>query len=130
MEINNNIEESYCSLEVSKLLKEKECEVDTLNVYRSEIFETYGEYELGYYSNSENKKGIVAAPTHALAIEWIRINFGFWIEIYKNASGYGYIIQKTDTGSIIKEITDFIFFNSPQEATELALLYTLQNLIK
>jgi hypothetical protein len=80
-----------------------------------------------YLDNSLNEYYL--APEQWQVIEWLRANRGIWIEIYKNASGYGYIIQKVDTGSVLKEIEDDIFFDSPQEATSAAIDYVLKDLI-
>ena len=124
MEINNNIQEAYCSFEVAKLLKEKglnyinRCDNKAYNLDNNLLINAeQGNIVTGY----------ILAPTHALAIEWIRVNFGYWIYIM-DAGGFGYSIQnsKIDGDSGIDGIFEF---DSPQEATEAALLYTLQNLI-
>ena len=103
--MNNNIQESYCSKEVSKLLKEK-----------------------GFEFNMRTAP--TGFPTHALAIEWIRVNFGIWIQVFNEEKNFGYDIinikKKTSLGNLLYRA---YAFNSPQQATEAALLYTLQNLI-
>ncbi len=106
MTINNNIEESYCSKEVHTLLKLKGFEVTAWNVL----------------------------PTHGLAIEWIRINHNVWIypQLYVNSFKQQYIPMIVPSLSINPNNTIQLdcINDSPQEATEAGLLYTLTNLIK
>ena len=104
--IDNQISEYFCSSEIRKLLESNGC--------------TLGEH----------RDGLI---THALAIEWLRINFGIFISIEQEFRGTFWaqvhvksdrIIPKWDVvGSITND------FNSPQEATEAALKYVLEELI-
>jgi hypothetical protein len=64
---------------------------------------------------------IIGLPTHSVALEWLRINANIWIEIYRNQSGFGYIIQNATTGTTIREIEDDAFYPSPKDATDKAL---------
>jgi hypothetical protein len=117
-EINNNISEHYCSFEVSKLLKDKGFDIWTYSGW------TNGEIKNGFkVSIHETNR-----PTHALAIEWIRVNFGIWICIDNHTP----ILFEFSIRNLKDEFTPQSEgnFNSPQEATEAALLFTLQNLIK
>lgn len=143
--MNNDIYDSHCSFEVSKLLKEKGFKVLIRGVYthylitqksdnpsfcmeKNEI-EVSGDYIINdgpgdlscdhYYQCSR--------PTHQLAMEWIRVNFGIWINIepdIENNRCWFRIVSEKYTGDGNDK-----FYNSPQEATEAALLFTLQNLI-
>ena len=84
MKINNNIEEDYCSFEVSNLLKEKGFDVHCTYFYNEGS---------GWRLQSDSiiKTGSgdwIHCPTHALAIKWIRENFG--IHIWINCYGFGY----------------------------------------
>lgn len=136
--INNNIQESYCSFEVSKLLKEKGFNVLCPQGYDTNDLE-YQRFGLpkgiqfGICSNT--KESSVVAPTHALAIEWIRVNFGIWIQAATHEVGkWCYHTQKTTAGTISPKICEngqfgLEDFDSPQEATEAAIKYTLKNLI-
>lgn len=115
--MNNKIDETYCSFAVSKLLKEKGFEIPCIMLV--DEFEhlmndgSYYEYKF-------------PSPTHALAIEWIRINLGQWI----------YVVPQTLLGKrkcdtyyhtiVGDDITHSDFYNSPAEATEAALLYILK----
>jgi hypothetical protein len=125
-EINNNIQESYCSFEVSKLLKEKgfDCYTTTWHQRGNGIVE-----DVVGKSDRYNSKGeaYTSHPTHALALEWLRVNFGIWIMIEPdtaNSRCWFPIVSKEYVGD---GNTDF--FNTPQEALEAALLYVLKNLI-
>lgn len=88
--MNNNMQELYCSIEVSKLLKEKGCGVNSnKNTYvlskdidkgESAHFTCFSQ-ELEQYTDAGNDKEwnvyrILSIPTHALAIEWIKQNYG------------------------------------------------------
>ena len=131
-QINNNIQESYCSFEVSKLLKEKGWMVRTHKYLFTDSqdagrfwFSTLrdGNIPHGFDGKEEER---VYIPTHSLAIEWLRVNFGVCIyfkRITINDFNVCYI------GDNLCEIELSGLFNSPQEATEAALLYTLKNLI-
>lgn len=130
----NNIEEDYCSFEIAKLLKEKKFDVNTLFYYweSGDIGNGYVG-KLGSYDGCYNlakfdypKDNICAMPTHALAIKWILENFGIhiWVDYdnkLKHYCGNYMTINKSDNNWINK--------NSFEEATEAALLFTLQNLI-
>lgn len=156
-EINNNITEEFCSFEVSKLLKEKE--FDPVNKpenkygyregYSIKLFHVYeinpeGVIRFGIVQNNSTsfndllydytKEGNeyghhnYIAPTHALAIEWLRVNFGIWITcspvINTWCNSISYLKDNKMTNS-----TTLDYFETPQEATEAALLYVLKNLI-
>lgn len=173
--MNNNIKESLCSFEVSKLLKEKGFKVPTLCYYfedgefrQNELIETTGmdygsEFTIEYQEFLENwnnnclrkkngdrcfgcdkSKGYFetySSPTHAIAIEWLRVNFDINI--------HDYHIAETDTwgADVYKLVHDYnktrngdcllyspilnneTLFKSPQEATEASLLKVLKELI-
>lgn len=116
-EINNNIQESYCSIEVSKLLKEKGCNLNTEKVFLEGFIIPFW------------KDGLCSIVceyiSHTLAIEWLRVNFGIWIFAipFDDHDWIGRIIK-------IDEIYEYDqLVHSPQEAIEAALLHTLTKLI-
>jgi len=131
--MNNNIQESYCSFEVSKLLKEK-----GFNIYQSTQY-SEGATTLYNYGIGQCRLfgDLYYRPTHALAVEWLRVNYD--IEVYTKilpgtVSNYGttrqwqwWINNYKDPlwyyGDTVSE-----FYNSPQEALDAGLLYTLNNL--
>lgn len=157
--LNNSITETYCSFEVSKLLKEKGFKVPVTKYYldrelKVNFEESNGERE--YYFDADdfyenrNDNGVMtkkggwcfgckldnvkyfepfSAPTHALAIEWIRVNKNIFIAlipVWNNvAYSYQYQVKDLSNGNQI----EYSAFNSPQEANEAALLYVLKNLV-
>jgi len=90
----------------------------------------WGEYD-GYdglhpvdnYNRMNNNKQF-SAPTQTSLSEWIRNIYGIHIEIYCNASGFGYILTKLN-GTVIKEIEDDVFFESNEAALEVGLVLAL-----
>lgn len=131
-EINNNIQESYCSIEVSKLLKEKGCNLNTEKVFLEGFIIPFWKDGLC----SKDKDIIVCEYiSHTLAIEWLRVNFGIWIMIESmgitNDIKFNYFITrfwKHNSDGIILPYR-VMNFNSPQEAIEAALLHTLEKII-
>ena len=65
-----------------------------------------------------------AAPTQALLARWLRETHEIHVEIYSNASGWGWILTKLN-GTGIKEIEDDIFFASHELALEEGLRQAL-----
>ena len=123
------IKPTYVSFEQAQKLKEKKCNIKVYQYYRENKDDLV-------YLNIEESDGYInnwaycyAAPEQWQAIEWLRLNHNLWIEVYRNGSGFGYIIQKADSGTTIREITDFNFFNIPQEAYSSAIDYVLNELI-
>ena len=111
-EINNNILDTTCSIEVSILLKRKGCDVPAPYWDLEDIGELY-----------------VRKLTHDLAKEWIRVNFGIWIFVdIEPKSGVYYPNIDIKAGQDYYDILDS--YNTPQEATEAALLFTLQHLLQ
>ena len=126
--MNNNISEDYCSFEVSKLLEEKGFDIDSKSCYLED-----GRYTTSPQHPDFHNLSITYAPTHSLAIKWIRENFGIHISVRLES----YISDTEITWRyFIQGIKQVVLnnikgqFNSLEEATEVALLYTLQNLIK
>jgi hypothetical protein len=68
-----------------------------------------------------------SAPTQTLLAMWIREIHKIHIEIYCNASGWGYILTKLN-GTTIQEITDCVFFNSNEKALEVGLVEALKRI--
>ena len=140
--MNNNITEDYCSFEVSKLLKEKGLKLNLSGKY---VFNHNGKWpwqkegefldlndhldETCCPNHGVPDSKLIDAPTHSLAIKWIRENFGIHItEINESNITDGFYQCRI---SIKRRITSFFEGKkSTFEATEAALLHTLQNLIK
>ena len=127
--IINDINENYCSFEVSKLLKEKRFEQLTQKAFIEDGTEYQFETTPQNY-NDENGRFYKTSsrPTLSLAIEWIRVNYKIWIDIQSTVKFkyYVYLIR----GKKIEDFYNLIYFKTPQEATEAGLLYTLQNLLQ
>lgn len=142
MKLNNNIQEPMCSFEVSKLLKEKGFDIPCYKAFLYKIYEPSSITEENItkikdatnYSDSHYEK--YYRPTHGLAIEWIKVNFGIWIEIFwdvvnskeKHVLNWKYSISKI--GNMEFNSIEAYDFKSSEEAIEAALLYVLTNLIK
>lgn len=131
--MNNDIQEAYCSFEVSKLLKEKGFDVPL-----STWYDPHGKE--GFAGMKGRFNIYCARPIHALAIEWIRVNFGIFI--YPQFQTWddgcftanwclknGELWNFHDLGVKKDMFWKRTKFNSPQEATEAALLHVLKNLI-
>jgi hypothetical protein len=122
--INNNIQESYCSFEVSKLLKEKGFAVVPCNGYYIK--------EVLHIRERQEYRGHLKAPTHALVIKWIRENFDMEIELHSwREQPVGDEVWKKAYQCFVNgDAMEAIIFKKTEEATEAALLYTLTKLIK
>lgn len=117
--MNNNITEDECSKEVCVLLQEKGFDVQCSNEFYDghpvpECCETWS-----------GSWGGIQQPTHALAIKWLRVNFGIHISVDFDSKNWFAVI------TILPNKDRHIYgsSNSPEQATEAALLYTLKNLI-
>ena len=138
--MNNGIEESYCSFEVSKLLLDKG--FDCLCRYYF-----FGDKRLPTYARaSMYDNGRLMQPTHTLAIKWIMTNFDISINIHPHIKldGLNIIIGDKFQANISRLNHTSTFgkrtkndipngdYRRPRnyfDATEAALLYTLNNLI-
>lgn len=140
--MNNNIGEDRCSFEVSKLLKEKSFSVPVNSYYRISGDIRFGaatHYDWNHPKDQDDY--YISCPTHALAIKWIRENFGIhikidWFPTEENLIDWDYSIQKIGVDIDEKGNSQYLrdydpesSFSSPEEATEAALLYTLTKLI-
>lgn len=67
----------------------------------------------------------IYAPTQSLLARWIREKHGIHIEVYCNASGWGYILTKLN-GTTIQEIMDDVFFDTHEGAYEVGLIEALK----
>lgn len=150
--MNNNIEESYCSFQVSKLLKEKGFfssddelirrgwvhipnEGWSFTSFGQEQFDEYEDWFLcrraiGGYVLPEDYPNFYAAPTHALAIEWLRVNYDIWIQIHgwKNQPVGDETWKECYQGFADGDAMNVSIFRTPEAATEATLLFTLQKL--
>ncbi len=151
--MNNNITESCASYEVAQLLKAKGYKVSGYKYWHKAVskrtkpyiskgveYDSDADCEADWntivpYPNDE-KYVLCSAPTHALAIEWIRVNFGMYpyalymFAKYKPAVAMNYNqLTAEQTRKYMEWINEDIELTTPSEATEAALLYTLTHLI-
>jgi len=145
--MNNNITEDYCSFEVSKLLKEKGF---TWNDYRLFVVDGVPKHEVvkglprsldnAFPCYNDSGKEIrpnkytetnkhYPRPTHALALKWIRHNLKIHVQIESMIFGerdmkdtYCFTTTNLESAAFEEPIDEY---NSPEEATEAALLYIL-----
>lgn len=140
--MNNEIQDPLCSSQVSRLLQAKGFDA----TYRGVFFITPVTP-----IDQIAEPIMVKSPTHAVAIEWLRTNFGILniaptLEITGTDEWeYGYeIVYLPKIYEVAKRRCPHIerirsfkegigsyqgSFSSPSEATEAALLYTLTNLV-
>lgn len=141
------ITEYYVSYEVAKLLKEKGFNERSIASYDSK-----GQLQEGY--GYWNKTPIwCAAPTHQMAMAWLRETHNIFIDVHLSfaedpdaypAVYYVYILDAKSGNSLLEKAANIcelnplmnvndhnilINFDSPEEAIEAALKYTLENLI-
>ncbi len=106
--------------ETAILAKEKGFDWECWNFYNFLMFD-----DTDHIMRNHNQfNDMYSAPTQTALANWIRKNYGIHIEIYCNASGFGYILTKLN-GTVIKEITDDIFFESNEDALEVGLRLAL-----
>ena len=131
------ITEDYVSLEVAKLLKEKGFDEMCEYVYRNPDENMI--YVLQKFfkpiKNSELIDEVYTAPTLAVAIKWLREVHNYHISIcldsYVEPYNNEYYIVIRRRKDKFEEISpcEKVFFNTYEEATEVAIKYCLENLI-
>lgn len=132
------ITEDYCSFKVSKLLKEKGFlkEIDLRITQNLSFYDNTGlHYNLNrYYSSLILDKINVVAPTHQMAMKWLREEKNIVIIIEPHR--YDYVNEKNKSYSCSLWIGDNYYeyiesrdYFSYAEAVEAALKYSLENLI-
>lgn len=78
--------------------------------------------------NKEHQKGTgYSAPTHSHLQRWLRRLYNTHVEIYCNASGWGWILTKLN-GTTIKEIEDDHFYETYTEALNVGLKEALKRI--
>lgn len=97
---------------------------------------TKGEVERSsdYFANRDERTDyscetylMCAAPTQSILARWLREAKNIHVDIYANASGWGWILTKTGrNGSTIKEIEDDIYFETYEIAMEMGLMQALE----
>ena len=125
------IQEDYCSYELSKLLKEKGFEILTDKVYDNQN-------KLDYQNVvcwQEKRLPYIFAPTHQMAMKWLREKHWVISIIPKSfyadgrCTSWTYSIWADDNLEINDEEEWKNIYGSYEEAVEAALKYSLENLI-
>ena len=132
-QINNEIQESYCSFEVSKLLKEKGCGCQNGKIAYAENGVNCERLASAFFNDEVYPYQTIS---HALAIEWIRVNFGIWPhaeylfgKFTPNISMDFNFLAPEQVSDVMNWIKTRKEYDKPSDAHEAALLYTLKNLI-
>jgi len=132
------IKEAYCSFEVAKLLKEKGFDEPCMGYYHTIVYHA-NEKEI-YLSalcekNSSWMGDCISAPTHQMAMAWLREVYHIHIDIgYDDLDWYWNIISIADDISpedrpkMVKCGT--ACHRTYEQAVESALKYSLENLMK
>ena len=121
------IKEAYCSFEVAKLLKEKGFEGDISAYYH--IWDNGSKVcSAQEFNHSEAPHLYIPAPTHQMAMKWLREvhNIFIVIEPYSNTSCYFSLWE----GDNYYENPLRKGFPSYEETVEQALKYCLKKIIK
>jgi hypothetical protein len=125
------ITEDYCSYEVAKLLKNKGFDEECIGAY-SETNHTITKFEPNV-KNSEVGPLMYSAPTHQMAMKWLREVYGIFIAINNDDLDFNWqcydLINRGSTldPKILSE--SYAGYKTYEEAVEAALKYCLQNLI-
>lgn len=126
------IKERYCSFEVAKLLKEKGFDGEVRAYYMFDNETKESELILDDRLDTPNLWGddYCAAPTHQMAMDWLREVHNIFIEISVDAilkdEGYQWALYYNST----KEIRPYFGWeDSYEETIEAALKYCLTKLI-
>lgn len=125
------IKEDYVSFEVAKLLKEKGFDEPCRTYYQDEKF--VDDVCTKYYQwNSKSPFGHISAPTHQMAMKWLREVHNIFIEISTSIDlngkyHFSYTILDKECKYVRRGYTDFDW--NYEEAAEAALKYSLEILI-
>lgn len=115
------------TLQLAKLLKEKKYEnEDCENVYLGDFDEEFPPLEMKVSTRNLRQRNLgefdCLAPTITEVVMWIYEKYGVWISVNLN---FKYQIESKKHGILHTKDE----FNSPTEAYEAAIEYTLNNLI-
>ena len=121
------IKEAYCSYELSKLLKKNGFDEKVFTYYEDEILKKGHWFEW-----NRSPLGHIAAPTHQMAMKWLREVHNIFIEISTSIDlngdyHFSYTILDKECKYVRKGYTDFDW--NYEDAVEAAIKYALENLI-
>lgn len=125
-----NLQEDYCSYELSKLLKEKGFNIPSNYAWHGGIKEPDFHRKSRNFNGGEYKDlrtKWYSAPTHQMAMKWLREN-----EIYITIKPFkldGKIVYTIVYLIGAKDDESMFVFDTYEEAVEAAIKYSLENLI-
>lgn len=128
------VTEDYVSFEIAKLLKEKGFDERGLCVYtvEEERFYTFGDW----VENSCLLPNLISAPTHQMALKWLREVHKIFVEPFvaidlNGKYHYSFRLLNSICKDILepKDLVRIDVKDTYEEAVEAALKYTLENLI-
>ena len=123
------ITEDYCSYEVSKLLKEKGFDGECVGCYWDPKKTFDINYEPSRYSDGDLRDEVVLAPTHQMAMKWLREEHKLSIEISSTESDK-WVACVYEIGVTRNFVEAYIStYDTYKEAIDAALKYCLTNLI-
>ena len=124
------IQEAYVSFETAKLLKEKGFKEECYTFYEYNSKGFYREERVSW--NTSYSKDC-AAPTHQMAMEWLREKYGYHISIlwnYEDRTGKeAFIWGINNINNFEDKGYNGIGSNIYGETVEAAIKYVLENLI-
>ena len=95
------IKEDYVSFETAKLLKEKGFDESCYQKYDDEGYLSFN--HVGYINSESPSDDFSAlAPTHQMAMKWLREVCNLSVEVYRTACGYVGCIVSIPSGTDIK----------------------------
>lgn len=138
------ITEDYVSFEVAKLLKEKGFDEPCSSTYDTAVSggkPIFYKYDVLHFfpngmKNSDDKYGmVISAPTHQMAMKWLREAHNIHIEIYviknydKEICKYTYTIMDLNFPGSDDGIDCCNEYKTYEQACELAIKYCLKRLV-
>ena len=107
------------NFEIAKLLKEKRYDKPCLKCYLEDGSVQISSGDEGDFEEyNHNRGGNYSAPTIAEVVMWVYEKYGIWISV-----------GNIDDSTVFRHCFSNIDFNSPTEAYEAAITYTLTKLI-
>ena len=127
------IKEAYCSFEVAKLLKEKGFDGECETSYYISNKGCENAVSVGDFTKvSPWREALIAAPTHQMAMKWLREEYNIFIQIsavlQDQPFGLHYRPSIQDYHAYARH-DNFSEYVTYEEAVEVVLKYCLKNLI-
>lgn len=124
------IEEAYVSFETARLLKEKGFDINTDTSYvvdnTNRPAVKVGDF---LHNMPRNEKHLIAAPTQALAMRWLREVHNLHIDIDVSEGDWNPCVIELEDWSVVSEYDTEKTQDTYENAVEYALKYCLTNLI-